>query len=120
MSDLKRGTKEHIRGFILSKLYYHGCVTRYGGKIRGHHSITNVKKGYRKDHRGKFDKILRKLKNEGLIILFPHSGDRDLHVSAVIDDDKIEKGLEIANKFRISEGLPPLNKELKEILTGLF
>ena len=119
MSDLERGSEEHIRGFILSKLYYHGRVTHRGGKIRGHHSITNIKKGYRKEHRGKFDKILRKLRNEGLLILFPHSGDRDLHVSAVIDDDAIEKGLEIANKFRIAEGLPPLNREFREILKSI-
>lgn len=119
LSRLKRGSTEHIRGFLLNKLFNHGCVIRSGGQPRGHHSITNMKKGYPKEHRGKFEKILQKMKREGLLVLFPHSGDGELHVSAVIDDEIIEKSIEISNTYREAESLPPWNREFEEVFSSL-
>lgn len=115
----KRGSREHIRGFIIHKLLHYGCVIRRGGKPRGHLSTDNVKKGYAKSDRGKFPKILKKLEKEGLICSFPHGGDGEPHVSVVIDDDVITKAIEIANKYRLAEGLPPWNREFKEVYESL-
>lgn len=113
---MKLGTSEHIAGFIMSKLYHHGCWQKRGKPPRKHHSITNIKKGYPKSHRGKFTKILKQLQRKGLINMFPHTGNGEHHVCAILERDILPRGIEIANKWRVSEGLPPWSNEFDELL----
>lgn len=101
----------------MSKLITHGCCMHRGGAPQRHHSFTNMKKGYPKEHRGKFDKILKRLERDGLVYIFPHSGEN--HVSAIIDKDVIVRTLEVANRFRSAEKLPQWNREFKEDLETL-
>jgi len=116
MDTPDEGSDEHIAGFIMNKLYAHGCWQKRGKKPRKHHSITNVKKGYPKRYRGKFDKILSDLQKNELVNMFPHRGDKEHHVCAILERDVLERGIEIANQFRISEDLPLWDNELNEIL----
>ena len=111
---LSRGDDEHIQGFILSKLFSHGCWIKPGSQPGKHHSVTNIKKGYPKNYRGKFDKQLKRLRRRGLIHMFPH-GD-ELHVCAILDDEVLEDSLSLCNMWRMAEGLPELDEELREIL----
>ena len=120
LSPLKRGDEAHIQGFILNKLYSLKAWVKPGGSPHRHHSITNIKKGYPKNHRGKFDKILKNMQKDGLLQLFPHSGNGELHVCAILMKDVIIMGLEIANKYRVCEGLPPLDVEFREVLLDLI
>jgi len=114
VSMLSEGDDLHIQGFVISKLISRGCWVKLGGQPRKHISKTNVKKGYPKHHRGKFEKQLKILKQKGLIYMFPH-GD-ELHVCAVLDDKILDRSLSLCNRWRKAEGLPELDEELREIL----
>ena len=68
----------------------------------------------RRKFRGKFPKIIKKMKRraEQLLIIFPSTGED--HVCANLDH--IDRGLEFCNKWRESVGLPHLNRQLREII----
>jgi len=101
----------------MNKCYEHHCWVKPRGRPRKHYSRTNIKKGYDKTHWGKFNKIIDELKKERVLYLFPH-GD-ELHCCAILDNAAIIRGIEIANKFRVSEGLPEFPAALKELLEML-
>ena len=114
MSLPKIGDDAHIRGFILTKLYFSRLWVKPGNNPRGHTSISNIPKGYPPKYRGEFKKNIDWLRRKGLVVRFPHSGDSEQHICAVLDKSIIEKGLEICNKYLQSVGRPPLNNQLKE------
>jgi len=116
MPELKIDSHEHIAVFIMSKPYHHGCWQKRGSQPRKHHSLTNIKKGYPKSHRGKFEKTLKQLQKDGLINIFPHTGNGEPHVCAILEHDTLNKGIAIANKWRTAEGLPPWSNEFKELI----
>ena len=112
---LKEGEDDHIRGFILNKSYTMGLFGRLStGRHNRHTSIDNIPKGYPPKHRRKFRKIINEMKRpaEQLIIVFPSTGER--HVCANLD--QVERGLELCNRYRQSVGLPPLDKQFREII----
>jgi len=113
---LREGDPEHIRGFILNKLYTLRCWVRPGGRPRGHISLSDLPKGYPKRFRGLFPKQVDILRRMGLVVTFPHAGDAEPHISAVLDPEALERGLEICNAYRESVGLPPLNRSLRELI----
>lgn len=93
-----------VAGFILNKLY----LGRYFGKRRNikhgrHTEVTNMQKGYPPQHRGLFKKVIKFLENIGLVITFPSTGED--HICAILDDEVIERGLPICNKYRLAVGL---------------
>ena len=90
-----------------------------GEQPHRHHSMTNIKKGYDRTHWGKFRKIIKNLRSEGLLYIFPHKGDGEPHVCAILDDALIKKGIGIANIWRVAEGLIKFPKELEELLKML-
>jgi len=63
--------------------------------------------------REKFPKIIRELKNDGFIVVFPSV--REKHTCAVLHPEKIESGLMIVNAFREAVELLPLDKRFREI-----
>ena len=48
--------------------------------------------------------------------MFPHSGDRELHVCAILEKDTLDEGIAIANRYRESVGLPLWDKEFNELV----
>ncbi|MHA1973320.1 MAG: hypothetical protein ACTSW1_10015 [Candidatus Hodarchaeales archaeon] len=116
MDPPEEGSDEHIAGFIMNKLYSHGCWQKRGKRPRKHHSITDIKKGYPKHFRGKFEKIINNLKKDDLLVIFSHGGDREHHICAILERDALVRGIELANQFRMSEILPLWDDELEEIL----
>ena len=114
----KEGEDAHIRGFIMSKLYHMKCWVKPHGNPRRHHSLTNIKKGYPKHHRGsKFDKNLSRLAKERLIYIFPHGTEH--HCCAILDHEAIHQGIQIANQYRLAEGIPAWGNEFEELLKSL-
>ncbi len=109
------GDDDHVRGYILNKLY----IGRYWVKPRKqpkrHTSELNLPKSYSPEHRGKFPGNIDWLVRERLIYRFPHSGDSKQHVCAILDPSTTEKGLSICNRFRLSVGLPELDSRFREI-----
>lgn len=111
----KVGDDDHIKGFILNKLYSMGFWGRLSTGVHNRHtSIDNLPKGYPPKYRKKFPKIISKMKRpaEQLIIVFP-STEED-HVCANLD--QVERGLVLCNKYREAVGLPPLNRQFKEAI----
>jgi len=104
----KEGDDQHIRGFILNKLYLGG----YFGKK--HTDVDNMPKGYPPEYRGKFPKIIKELKRDGYVTVFPHGSEK--HIFAISSSEKIDSGILICNTYRESVGLPPLNKKFREII----
>ena len=114
--ELRPGDPDHIRGFILNKLYTMRMWVRPGGRPRGHTSLSNLPKGYPRRFRGLFPAQVRVLRRMGLIVTFPHSGDREPHVSAVLSPESVERGLELCNAYRHAVGLPPLGRSFRELV----
>ncbi len=113
--NLEKGDDNHIRGFILSKLYLYGMWGRIStGKHNKYMSVRNLRKGYDPKYHQKFPDIIKKMKSraEELIMVFPSTGDQ--HICANIE--KFNRGLELCNQFRVSIDLPPLDRQLKEIM----
>lgn len=100
----------------MNKLYFHGCWQKRGKPPKKHHSITNIKKSYPKSHLDRFEKVLKSLQKQGLINIFPHSGDRELHVCAILEGDVLVKGITIANRYRDAVGLPLWDHEFNELI----
>lgn len=115
-APLKPGDDDHIRGFILSKLYTYGLFGRSStGLHHGHTSVDNLPKGYPPEHRGKFPKLVKRMKRraEQLIIVFPSTGED--HVCANLD--QVERGLMLCNKYREAVKLPPLDRQFREVVS---
>jgi hypothetical protein len=111
---LKEGEPHHIKGFILNKLYLGGFFAKQGKGHHGKHtSIDNLAKGYNIKYRGGFPKIIQELKKDGFILIFPSSGEK--HVCAILDAQKIERGLVFVNEFRNDVGLLPLGPKFREV-----
>ena len=112
---LRGEESRHIKGFILNKLYLGGYFSKRGRKHHGKHTSTNnLPRGYPQKHRGDFPQLAQELRREGLIMIFPSTGDE--HVCAILDNETIETGLMICNAYRESVGLPPLDKRFREIV----
>lgn len=111
---LKEGDDDHIKGFIINKLYLDGCWIRPGGKHGKHTSIDNLPKGYSPRYRGKFKGIIKELKKEGLICPYPST--KEEHICAVLNPALIDVGLRLCNAYRKAVGLPPLDQGFREIL----
>ena len=114
--SLKEGDDDHIKGFILNKLYLMGLLGRLSTGVHNRHtSIDNLPKGYPPKHRKKFPKIIKEMKRqtEQLIIVFPSTGEE--HVCANLD--RVNRGLELCNKYRQSVGLPQLDRQFREVIT---
>lgn len=109
--QLKEGDPEHIRGFIMNKLYCLGCFTQPGKTPKKHYPITDIKKGYKKQYWGDFDKQLKTLAREGIIHRFPHTGGGEDHIVAVKSKEAITRGLTYANAWLKAQGMPPLTIE---------
>lgn len=104
-TGLNKGDLAHIKGFIVNKLYYHGCwVGRDGNQIK-HHTETNLKSGYEKGKLKHWSRALKQLVSEGIISQVPHMGG-ELHVSAYHTREAIERGLRYRNAFAEAERLP--------------
>jgi len=112
---LEEGQDNHIKGFILNKLYLGGYFCKRGRKHHGKHtSVKNLPKGYPSAHRGNFRKIIKEMRRSGLIMVFPSGSDK--HVCVSRNPDKINDGIRLCNEYRESVDLPPLDKEFHEIL----
>jgi len=105
---LKEGTPEHIRGFIMNKLYWLGCFIQPGKTPKKHFPLTDMKKGYKKQHWGDFDKQFKTLTKEGVVYCFPHAGGGEDHIVAVKSKEAMTKGLTYANAWLREQGMPPL------------
>ena len=108
------GDDEHIKGFILNKLYEGHYFGRSGARRHGRHtSVDNLPKGYEPKFRGKFPRIVGEMKKGSteLIIVFPSTGGE--HVCANLD--QVERGLEICNRYRQSVGLHLLDRSFREV-----
>jgi len=113
---LKEGDDDHIRGFILNKLYMLGLLGRAStGRHLGHTSVDNLPKGYSPKYRGRFPRVVDRMRRpaEQLIIVFPSAGEE--HVCANLD--QVDRGLELCNGYRESVGLPPLDRRFRELVT---
>ena len=116
MSEVDFNDVKIIRGFILSKLYSLRYWRKPGGRPRGHTSISNIPKGYKPHLSGAVKGEVESLNRMGLVNVFPHKGNGELHVCAVNDPRLIERGLELCNIYRVAVGLPPLDRRFREIL----
>ena len=112
---MKPGDDEHIKGFIMNKVYSFRAWVKPGGRPHRHHSTINLQKGYPKHHRGKFNNLIKELNRNRLIHLFPHHGN-GLHASALLSKQAVSEGIRLANGFRVSVGLPPWDESFREIL----
>lgn len=114
---IEEGQREHIRGFIMNKLYMGGYFAKIGKKHHGKHTSTkNLPRGYPLKHRGEFPREVKALRRAGLILVFP-SG-KEKHVCAVRAPNIIDIGINLANAYRQSVGLPPLNKNFMKAIRG--
>ncbi|HUS88507.1 MAG TPA: hypothetical protein VMW91_03910 [Desulfosporosinus sp.] len=112
---IEEGQETHIKGFIMNKLYLGGFFAGKGKKHHGKHtSVKNLPKGYPPKYRHRFSRVVKDLKKAGLIIIFPSCGEN--HVCAVLDPELVDIGLQIANAFRQSAGLPLLPDKLTKAL----
>ena len=110
-TKLEEGHPEHIKGFILNKLYVSGYFAKQGKKHHGKHTnVKNLPKGYPNKYRGSFSKIVKELKKAGLILVFPSTG--EYHVCAILDPNLVDVGLKLVNAYRLSVGLPTLPDKL--------
>ena len=111
VARIEEGHQTHIKGFIMYKLYWGCYFAKPGKKHHGKHmNIKSLPKGYRNQHRGKFPKLIEDLRKEGLILVFPSCGEH--HVCAVLDSDLVDIGLQLANVYLQSVGLPLLPDKL--------
>lgn len=118
MSQSREGDDDHIRGFILNKLYIGHYWIKPRKRPRRHTSVKNIPKGYTLKYRGTFPGHIDWLRRNGLVTCFPHHGDSEHHICAILDDNTIDRGLEICNKYRLSVGLPDLDDQFREITAG--
>lgn len=108
---IEEGHEVHIKGFIMNKLYMRGYFAKPGKKHHGKHTdVKNLPKSYPPQYRGKFPGIVEQLRKAGLILVFPSCGEH--HVCAILDPDLVDIGLNFANAFRQSVGLPLLPDKL--------
>lgn len=107
--SLKEGDPEHVRGYILYKLYWylHSWVIP-GKDPKRHYPLTDMKKGYPKQWWGRFDKEFKELRREGLVHIFSHIGGGEDHICAVKAEDAVVRGLVCINKYLASEKMPNL------------
>ncbi len=73
-------------------------------------------KSYPKAHLGDFEKTLKTLQKNGLLNMFPHSGDREPHVCAILEHDTLQEGIKTANRYREAVNLPPWDNEFNELV----
>jgi hypothetical protein len=112
---IEEGQETHIKGFIMNKLYLGGWFAKKGKKHHGKHTnVKNLPKGYPPKYRGKFKQVVKDLKKAGLIIVFPSCGEN--HVCAVLNPELVDIGLQLANAYRQSVGLPLLPDNLSKAL----
>ena len=114
MSQPQEGDDDHIRGFILNKLYIGRYWAKPGKEPRRHTSVKNMPKGYPPKFRGDFKKNIEWLRRKGFVLCFPHSGDKEHHICAILDKSIIDEGLKICNGYRLAVGQLELNEQFKE------
>lgn len=113
---LKKGDPEHVRGFILYKLWLSRCWAR-GGRHHKHIDLENdLPKNYDKKFRGVILSEARELHARGLVTIFKSEG-RDA-ISAVFSEECIQVGLPIVNTYLKAVGQEPLEGTIREIITG--
>lgn len=114
--QLRKGDPEHVRGFILYKLWMMGCWAREG-KHGKHIDLENdLPTNYEKRFKGVVLEQAGELKNANLVHIFP-SGTRKA-ICAVLSEDAIKEGLSFVNPYLESVGEEPLDSSLREIITG--
>jgi len=74
----------------------------------GHTSLDNLHKGLPRSDAGKVDEVTKELKRCGFINIFSATGEK--HVCASRADEILDEGLILANEYRSSVGLPPLQR----------
>ena len=108
------GKDHHIKGFILNKLCLGGYFCKVGRKHHGKHTnINNLPKGYPPEHQGKFSKIIKELRSDGYIMIFPTEYGQQ--VCVILSPQKMNSCIDLINQYRESVDLPPLDKKFKEI-----
>jgi hypothetical protein len=109
---LKIGDDNHIKGFILNKLFILRCFSREG-KHNKHIPEQNVPKNYDRKFRGKFKKNIKELKKEGIIYRFRAKTGRDTSYHICFEISKLKDCRPIINAYRRSVGLRPLNNKFE-------
>jgi len=111
----QEGKDYHIKGFILNKLLLGNYRCKVGKKHHGKHiSVEDIPKGYPKEHRGKFPKLIKDLKKKGYIMIFTTKYGKQACLS--LNSQNIDEILQLINRYRKAVNLPPLNKKFKEII----
>jgi hypothetical protein len=103
---LAKGDLEHIKGFIVNKLYSHGCWISVKGSTGKHLKETDLPKGYERGKLKFFPKAVKELRNERIIEDYPSPGDGKPHYRAIKSKEAIQRGLVYRNKWAMTEKLP--------------
>ena len=112
---LRRGTLQHVKGFILDQLYSENCLDSEGHHGR-HKPIKNLRGGYDPKYHGLFDPAIEELKREGLILVFKARTGKGSDWHVVITKDALIKARPLMNAFRKSVGLRRWNQEFTGLL----
>ncbi len=113
-SFLKRGTLNHVKGFIMNKLFEKGCL----GTIGSHHAkqmpARDLRTGYDSKYHKLFDRAVGELRAEGLILVFPARTGRGSEDHAVANKGRLLNARGLINAYRDSVGLKRLRRDLRE------
>lgn len=64
---LKKGTLNHVKGFVMNKLFEKGCLGAVGSHHAKHMPVRDLRTGYDPKYHRLFDRAVGELRTEGLI-----------------------------------------------------
>jgi|SRR5712692_7882254 len=111
----KVGTLQHVKGFILDKLFEYGCLSS-GGHHAKHMPVRDLRHGYPPRYHGIFARATGELRAEGLILLFKARTGRDSDWHAVLQKEKLRRARPLINGYRQSVKLHRYNRNFTGLL----
>ena len=106
-----------MQGFILNKLWYMRCWAK-GGYHHKHIDLENdLYTGYGKEFKAQIIAQARQMNAEHLVTIFKSEG-RDAIAAVVPSEELMRIALPRINAYLKAIGEPPLEPDIREILTG--
>jgi hypothetical protein len=111
---MKKGTLNHVKGYIMNKLFEKGCLGGPGAHHTKHTPVRDLRTGYDPKHHGLFAEAVTQLRKEGLVLIFPARTGKDSEDHAVANLLRLKTARALINAYRRSVGLRPLAPNLRE------
>ncbi len=111
---MKKGTLNHVKGYIMNKLFEKGCLGGPGAHHSKHMPVRDLRTGYDPKHHGLFGEALTQLRREGLVLTFPARTGRGSEDHVVANILRLRTARALINAYRRSVGLRPLGRDLRE------